>query len=518
MATNLPRTATLIALVAALCGCIVTPMPPAAGIDTPAAPATPVPTETPTAGAEGIGDPYFPAMGNGGYDVQRYVLDLDVDVAANTIVGTTFIEALATESLSRFHLDFVGPAIAEVTVGGAPAEVDRLDGELVITPAEPLAAGQAFTTSITYSGLPGAHRAEGDARYSRGWHHYGEGILVASEPSGASSWYPVNDHPLDKAPYTMRITVPEPYVVAANGVLVRVEEGEGTRTYHWEEDNPMASYVATVGIAEFERVEAGVAAGVPIRNYFPVDLPESVRQGYGRTGEMLAFFSEAFGPYPFDAYGVVVHDEDLGFALETQTLSLFGRGLPRENTVAHELAHQWFGNSVSPAAWQHIWLNEGFATYAAALWGEHSLGTEAGAEYMNQAMLGLYRSAAEVRAGLGRAPAAVPAVAAAPLHPLSGVRQEAPFVIGDPTPERLFDRLVYNRGALTLHALRLRLGDDPFFRVLRAYYARHAEGVAATKDFVAVAEEVSGEDLDAFFRAWLFQPDLPPIPELGWEP
>ena len=484
------RVAMALALLAMLSGCVVVPVSPEEGV----AVATPQPSATPGVGDPGIGDPYFPRMGNGGYDVQQYILDIEVDVAANAVTGEATILALATEDLARFHLDFEGPPLSEVTVDGLPASAERQNGELVITPAQALVAGEPFTATIAYAGLPGAHRAVGDARYSRGWHHYGDGILVASQPTGAASWYPVNDHPLDKARYTMRITVPEPYVAAANGVLIDVEEGEGLRTYHWEEDNPMASYLATVAIAEFERVEDGEAAGVPIRNYFPADLPASARAGYERTGDMLTYFSSVFGPYPFDAYGVVVHDEALGFALETQTLSIFGRGRPRENTVAHELAHQWFGNSVSPAAWQHIWLNEGFATYAATLWEEHTFGPE----YAQQAMLERYRALAADRS---RA---------------SGSLE--PFVIGDPTPGMLFDGRVYVRGAMTPHALRARVGDETFFAILSDYYARHAGGVAATEDFVAVAQEVSDEDLEAFFDAWLFEADLPPIPEYGWEP
>jgi len=334
-----------------------------------------------------------------------------------------------------------------------------------------------------------------------------------------------------------------------------------------------------VGIAEFERVEAGEAAGVPIRNYFPVTLPLSVREGYDRQGEMLAHFDALFGPYPFDAYGVVVHDENLGFALETQTLSIFGRGRPRENTVAHELAHQWFGNSVSPAAWQHIWLNEGFATYAANLWEEHAYGAEAASRAMFEyyralaadqprasytpgdlagrlaalplgerpiapaaarraleALLGEALAPAEIdalvaAAGAGVSPRALPAlIAAAPVQQVTiGVSaynafvdalglQEETFVVGDPTPGLLFDGRVYTRGAMTLHALRARVGDDTFLSILRAYYARHAGGVASTDDFIAVAEEKSGEDLTAFFQSWLFETALPPIPELGWEP
>jgi aminopeptidase N len=445
-------------------------------------------------GAQGIGDPYAPMLGNGGYDVQHYTLDLDVDMDANEIAGTVTIDALATQDLSTFNLDFLGFDIESLQVNDADARFLRQGRELRITPAAPLLDNEAFQVAVTYSGVPGEGLEERLA-FSRGWNRYDGGVFVASEPAGAAAWYPVNDHPRDKATYRFEITVPKPYVVAANGLLLEtIDEGQVV-TYIWETEFLMASYLATVNIADFVEVTEEGPGGLPIRNYFPARLADDAPAVFELTGEMIAFFSEIFGPYPFEAYGVVVADTPLFFALETQTLSLFGAqvvpgavtgvitsGRNNEITVAHELAHQWFGNSVSPANWQDIWLNEGFATYASALWVEHTDGPEA----FDMLLRAFYTNVAARN-----------------------------FTPGDPLEEGLFSAGVYQQGAWTLHALRLATGDDVFFEIIRTYADRFQYGNASTADFIALAEEISGQELDALFNAWLYVGGVPPVPEMG---
>lgn len=442
----------------------------------------------------GIGDPYFPLLGNSGYDVQHYTLDLTVDMDDNVIAGTVSIDARTTQDLSVFNLDFYGYTIDTVEVEGQPADFLRRGGELIITPPQTLAEGESFTVEVAYSGQP-----TGERGYSAGWVRHARGVFVASEPAGAARWYPVNDHPRDKATYTFRITVPEPYVVAANGLLQEVIDSGATQTYVWETVHPMASYLATVNIGDFVVQTDEGPGGLPIRNYFPARLAEDAAPIFDRTDEMIAYFSEVFAPYPFEAYGVVMADTALFFALETQTLSLFGAEVvPNaltgvvpgwrtsvESVIAHELAHQWFGNSVSPENWEDIWLNEGFATYASALWTEHTLGTEA----FEDDMRGYYRFLA-----MGQ------------------------YVPGQPPKNNLFNQGVYLQGAWTLHALRLEVGDAVFFDILRAYYDRYQYSNASTADFIAVAEEVSGQDLTALFDAWLFEGGVPPVPQWGLIP
>lgn len=441
-------------------------------------------------GADGIGDAYYPQLGNGGYDALHYTLELSIDPIGNTLSGNCTIEARATQSLSAFNLDFSGLTIEQVTVNGQAAEYQRKESELTITPAEPLNDGDTFTVSVTYSGTPQASPALGGP-WKTGWQHTDNNqVFVSSEPSGAATWYPVNDHPLDKATYTFRITVPKPYVVAANGLLQQELDNGDTITDVWEATEPMASYLAAVNIDKYVVETMSDPDGILIRNYLTPDLPEYARTGINKTTEMLSYFSELFGPYPFKAYGIVIVDfpeEESGFAMETQTLSqheldehVFSLS---DEVVAHELAHQWFGDSVSLESWQDIWLNEGAATYAEWLWTEYkvsgSLDTIVRSQY--------------------------------PQYTVS------PDPAGKPLPTDLYSNTVYGRGALTFHALRLRVGDEAFFQILRTYTDRFRYGNASTADFIAVAEEVSGQDLGDFFNAWLYDTKNPPIPEIGLE-
>ena len=436
------------------------------------------------AGPDSIGDPFYPQLGNSGYDTFHYTIDLSADLDSGVITATTTIQAKATQDLRSFNLDLQGLNIAAITVNGASARYNHTGSELTVTPATALKSGDQFTVVVSYSGVPGAVRMEGDP-VTMGWNRYAGGVYVASEPAGAHNWYPVNDHPCDKATYTFIVTVPQPYVVAANGTLVGTKDNGTTTTYVWEAHDPMASYLATINIGDFERFEQPGPDGLLIRNYFPRALVGRLAGEFEPTARMIEYFNSIFGPFPFEAYGVVVVDADLGYALETQTLSLFGLGIENSSgdaseVVAHELAHQWFGDSSSLKTWKDLWLNEGFATYAQLLWLEHTRGRAALHEQVQQMYSYITR---------GNYPPP-----------------------GDPPPDDLFNPSVYLRGGLTLHALRLQVGDDAFFRILRTYADRFKYGNANTQDFIAVAEEVSGKDLSAFFDAWLYRQALPPLP------
>lgn len=452
-----------------------------------------VPDSSAQSGAAGAGDSLYPHLGNGGYDVQHYTLDLTVkDVATSDLDGTTDIDARATQNLSSFNLDFIGFEIINLTVNEQPAEFRRSKQELIIIPSRPLAENETFTVEVQYQGSPG----EMDSiaiPIQTGWITFEGGSFVLSEPDGAASFYPVNDHPLDKATYTFRVTVPEPYEAAANGVLLDTIDNGETTTFTFEARDPMASYLATINIDEFDLETSQSENGVPIRNYYPTGSPEAMRRPFARQGEMIEYFSDLFGAYPFEVYGALVIDMEFGAALETQTLSIFSkamidRGLEgSQQVVAHELAHQWFGDSVSLADWRDIWLNESFATYAQALWIEHTRGRAALDEWVK----GSYTFVLE--------------------------EQESMSPPGEPPADRLFNAGVYYWGALCLHALRLEVGDETFFEILKTYHERFADGNARTADFIAVAEEVSGKELSAFFDGWLYKEELAPIPELGLE-
>jgi len=444
--------------------------------------ATAAPEVIGTAGALGVGDPYFPGLGNGGYDVKHYTLALTWNADEGTIDGIATIEAEATQDLSSFSLDLAGMSVAGVTVDGVPAKADHADRELVVTPDDAVPAGESFTAVVTYGGTP-TPVSDGTDLFDVGWQTDGREAFVVNEPAGAATFFPVNDHPSDKATYTFEITAPADQVVAANGLLAgERDEGDGTRTWTYEAGDPMASYLVQIAIGDYELVDAGAVGGVVLRHAFHRSLAATARRATERTAEMIDVLDDVFGPYPFEAYGVLAVDEDLGFALETQTLTIIGSdvagsGRRAEEILLHELAHQWVGDAVSPATWKDVWLNEGFATYSEWLWSERTGG----------------------------------ATAAARARALRGTRADLDTPPGDPGSRELFAVTVYWRGGMTLQALREQVGDDAFFRILREWVDGHLDSVAATPEFIALAEQVSGQQLDDLFQRWLYEPGLPSL-------
>lgn len=451
-------------------------------------------SEQAQAGAAGMGDSYYPGFGNGGYDVTHYTLDITLqDISTGALTAAVTVQATATDDLASLNLDFVGFDIQSVSVNGVSVDYSRTGQELTITPLKPLLLGQDFTVVVEYSGTPEQMQSAA-LPVQTGWISVDDRIFVLSEPDGAAGFFPVNDHPLDKATYTFMVTVPEPLEVAANGILTGTQDNGNSNTFTFEVREPMASYLATINIDEFDLETTTSAGGIPIRNYYSSDLSKEFRKPFARQGKMLDYFSSTFGPYPFEVYGSMVMNTEMGSALENQTLSIFGVDMvdvedikETELTVAHELAHQWFGDSVSLADWSDIWLNEGFATYAEGLWIEHLYGHEA----LDEWVVSQYEE-----------------IAASP---------ENYVAPGNPRADDLFNLGVYIRGGLTLHALRLEIGDQAFFETLKTYFALYKNGNASTRDFIDVAEKVSGKDLGDFFDAWLEQPALPSIPAMNLE-
>jgi aminopeptidase N len=350
---------------------------------------------------------------------------------------------------------------------------------------------QPFTVVIQYNGSPQEMQSVA-LPVQTGWVTVDGGSFVLSEPDGSANFYPVNDHPLDKAAYTFRVTVPDPLEVAANGVLTDTLDNGNTTTFVFEARDPMASYLATINIDEFDVETMKSKNGIPIRNYYSTGLSADTRKPFARQGEMLDYFSEVFGKYPFDVYGSLVMNTEFGSALENQTLSIYGIDMidiedveGTELTVAHELAHQWFGDSVSVADWSDIWLNEGFATYAEGLWIEHLYGRKALDDWVKFQ----YTDVVE--------------------------NQKYYPAPGNPPADNLFNGGVYVWGGLTLHALRIEVGDEVFFEILKTYFERYKNGNAATDDFIALVGEVSGKELAEFFDIWLYSEEIPPIPAMG---
>ncbi|MFI6260817.1 M1 family metallopeptidase [Micromonospora sp. NPDC051006] len=433
-------------------------------------------------GAADAGDPYVPGRGNGGYDVTHYGLDVRYDPATDRLTGRATISATATQDLSRFNLDLAGLDVGAVTVGGARAEHRRDDGELVVTPPDGLPRGQPFTVAVEYAGVP-APVADG-ALGAGGFLHTDDGAIALGQPDSAATWFPVNDHPSDKASYDIAVTVPDGLAALSNGVPGPKRSADGWTTWRWAERQPMASYLTTLVIGDY-RVTTGTHAGRPMVTAVPSSEPAggAAAVSLARTGAIVDFLATRFGPYPFESYGgIVVADPRIGYALETQSRPVYGPGFflddrPNPAVVAHELAHQWFGDSVSLSHWRDIWLNEGFASYAEWLWEEHDGGRTAQRAFEAQ---------------------------------YATTDWSQPSV--DPGRAAMFGNAVYKRGALAVHALRRTVGDDAFFRILRAWTAERRDGNATTEDLIVLAERVSGRQLRSLFDAWLVGGTAPALP------
>ncbi len=447
---------------------------------TPTLEPTPMPIRTAHPGTAGLDDPLFPGLGNGGYDVSRYTVTLNIDMATRGISGRTRIEADATQDLSSFNLDFRGLAVTQVTVDGLPADHSRAEYELTIELDVPIPAGTTFNALVTYEGQPSTSPVPGTDLLT-GWLNYETGIIAYGEPWGASHWFPVNEHPSDKALYTFIITVPEPYEATSNGELTSKTDHGETGTYVWESIHEMASYLAFLAVAQFDYVAGESAGGITVVDSVEASIDESARGGLDSTPLIVDFFDELFGPYPFESTGSVVIDEPIP-PLETQPRPVYGLEFLEtfgDRLIAHELAHQWFGNLLTPASWQDLWLNEGFATYAEWLWLDHKSGGGCFEEFWEMVWRPAYGPPA------------------------------------NPDPDSPFSGGVYARGAMALHALRSEIGDEAFFKTLREYVARHEGGNVTTEDFVVVAEDTAGRDLDDFLDPWLFGETTPLPPGMN---
>ena len=443
-------------------------------------------------GSDGSGDPFFPQAGNGGYDVSHYSLTIDYDQPTNRLSGTAVIQATATQNLSRFNIDLRAHyVVSSVAVNGAPAKIARPGlQELAISPSANLDAGSPFTVEVVYSGRP--RPVKDPDKSIEGWIPTDDGAFVVNEPQGSPGWYPVNDSPRDKATYDFTISVPAGREVIANGELLGdpVTAG-GKTTWRWAETNPMAPYLATATNGEFltEFYSAGELlmydAVDPNTRRLRTDPPNPALafERLDPQPEIISFFSDLYGPYPFNSGGGIIDwAPDVGYALESQTRANYHR-IPTASTVVHEVAHQWFGNAVTLAFWPDIWLNEGFATFSEWIYDEMHGGTPA----------------AETFDELYAIPEDDP--------DFEDLWFPAPAALQDPS--QLFHTPVYDRGAMTLQALREKVGDATFFATLRDWYANNKYGNVTTADFIALAEQKSGQNLDQFFRVWLYEEGRP---------
>jgi aminopeptidase N len=428
-------------------------------------------------------DPYTPHSGDPSYRVLEYRLNLRYRVPTNRLDGEAVIIAVAREQLTSFRLDLVALKADRVRVDGEKRTSFRQSNRrLTITPAAAIMPGQEFQVHLRYSGTPGPRTT----RWGQvGWEHLEDGILVASQPTGAPTWYPCNDRPADKARYRIELTLEAGYTVAATGQLDSQVQSSGRVTWTFVDDLPTASYLVALHIGRY-RTEALPLGSVRGTVYYPAELRSRVLADLSGLPAMLAFFEHSFGPYPMGRYDVVVTPDVLEIPLESQGMAVFGSNHldgqgASERLVAHELAHQWFGNSVGLAAWSDIWLNEGFCCYAEWLWSEESGGPTC------------HQLAKHYRAILADLP--------------------QDLVLADPGSDLMFDDRVYKRGALTLHALRRVLGDDEFFGIVRRWVETRRHATGTTADFIDLAEQASGRPLGPLFDDWLYRTPLPKLPQ-----
>jgi aminopeptidase N len=444
------------------------------------------------AGSDGAGDPFFPQAGNGGYDATHYDLTLDYNQPANLLEGTAVIDATATENLRRFNLDFRDfYSISSLTVDGERASFARPGSqELQINPATNLEAGDDFKVGVDYAGKP--KPIKDPDKSIEGFIPTDDGAFVVNEPQGAPGWFPVNDSPKDKATYEFTVSVPAGHTAVANGGLVSHTSANGQETWRWREDSPMSSYLTTVTNGSFQTHAYTTASGLQM--YDAVD-PQTRRlrtdppnptlafQRLEPQGEIIDFFSDLYGAYPFSTGGGIIDwAPDVGYALESQTRPNYHR-IPGPSTVVHEISHQWFGDAVTPETWPDIWLNEGFATFSEWIYAEYHGGPPAAKTFDD--LYAVPESDPFFEELWFPAPAA--------LH----------------HPSQLFHTPVYDRGAMTLQALREKVGDPTFFEILRSWYSDNKYGNVSTEDFIALAEQKSGLNLGNFFQTWLYEEGRP---------
>ncbi|WP_329300385.1 M1 family metallopeptidase [Streptomyces sp. NBC_00659] len=437
-------------------------------------------------GAAGVGDPYFPKMGNGGYDVTHYGLTLSYDPRDKRLTGTAEITARALEDLSAFRLDLLGLDVSDVTVEGRGARWNRAGQELTVRPHDDLDKGETFSTTVRYSGIP---RTITDADSSKeGWLRTADGALALGEPTGSMAWFPGDHHPSDKASYDVRITVPKGLQAVSNGELTSESTTDGRTTYAWHTAEPMASYVATLAIGSYDVTRSTAKNGLPVYTAVDPTQKQASEKVLGEIPEIMDWAEYNFGPYPFSSTGAIVdRADDAGYALETQTRPVFP-GAPDTRTLVHELAHQWFGDSVTPKSWRDMWLNEGFATYAEWLWQEDHDGDSA-EEIFNALYKGDYYEPVDSSEIWAFPPADPPGAAQ----------------ISDPP--------VYYRGAMVLHKIRQLVGDDTFYDIVQGWAATRRHANADTAAFTAYVEKAAPDkDFGGIWKNWLYGEGKPTHP------
>ncbi len=423
-----------------------------------------------------VGDRRYPRLGSADIDVDRYDVVLTYDADRVAFTGRITVTGRFVNATDQLALDDAGPTVTAVSDDAGALTYQQSDDELLISLGSVAPAGTTFAVSVDFtSAVPAAGSFLERAGLFR--NETGPGVWSVNEPDGTSTWLPVNDHPTDKATWRFAVTVPEGLSAISNGELAgnTRDDATGSSTWTWDQTEPMASYLVLLLVGDYETADGG-------RSSTGVDLESAAETGdigeldnyAGIVDRQLAYFTEQFGTYPFEQFGLALADSASGLAMETQGKPLFSRrdldgsvGYYQHLLLSHELAHQWFGDAVSPASWDDIWLNEGWATYAEWMWLDRE-GLDRLDDQAERALAGIAH-----RGG-----------------PVS-------------RPDDLFGDVTYDGGGAALHALRLTIGDEAFFAGARAWVTDHMDAAATTDDFQATMEEVSARDLDDFFDTWV---------------
>ncbi len=434
-----------------------------------------------TPGGSGVRDPYFPKAGNGGYDVSHYALTLDYTPGTHRLTGKAVITARATQDLTAFDLDLAGLDVDSVDVEGRRALWNRTGQELTVRPHDDLSDGETFTTTVRYSGTPKTLTDPDGSE--EGWLRTADGALGLGEPVGSMAWFPGNHHPSDKATYDITVTVPEGLQAVSNGELTRQDTKGGRTTFAWHTPQPMASYVATVAIGHYDLKRTTGPHGLPIITAVDPTQAKASAKVLAKIPDIIDWEETNFGPYPFSSTGAIVdRPGDAGYALETQNRPVFPADQLDTSTLVHELAHQWYGDSVTPKSWRDMWLNEGFATYAEWLYKEDHGGKSAQKTFDE-----LYEDDDEA---VWAFPPAKPSSAA-----------------------HISDSPVYERGAMVLQKIRQKVGDDTFYDIIQGWAASRRHGSASTADFTAYVEKKAPDkDFKKIWKDWLYGDGRPSRP------
>ncbi|MDD3563157.1 MAG: M1 family aminopeptidase [Candidatus Cloacimonetes bacterium] len=425
-----------------------------------------------------------------GFDVQKYTIELSISQDPNAISGNVLAEVLAEEALPTITYNLIGLTVSQVLVNGQAASFTHENGLVQIQVNK--AAGESFSTQVFYSGSP---QLSGDS-YNIGMYIRPNSIFTVSDPDAGRYWWPCYDHPWDKAIVDLIVTLRSDWKVAANGLRESiVDNGDGTATTTWRGYHPMTTYLVCITAANYMEIPQTAMQGeLPILNFVTPSQYDNALNDLASLPDMIDYYSGLFGDYPFEKYGNATVNMSTFGAMEHQTMTTLGNYIitgtgSQELVIAHELAHQWFGNAVSFLDFADVWLSEAFATYSEHLWVDNTLGWQAACDYVLSSYHNYY---------------------------LSWENAANPATIYDPDFNHYFSPPSYEKAASVLHMLRLKLGDDQFFQVMQQYFQTYKHGNAITPEFRAVAETVSGLDLGQFFAQWIYGKGIPTVDYSLW--